>query len=122
MPCNGGNSSYEKSLEIGTLRQTRDYLTRLLCATCSTNLDNLSEEVSRWYDLHRVEDRRREQEAETRALSEEAKERTREEIESVRERLRDQLTPDECRAVGLNPKPQVGECDDYQERNRHLPG
>ena len=101
MPCYDGRDSihgYES--ENRELSKEIDRLTALLCHACGQltfgTLDKFPE-LRSWWDEHQVKD-----EARRKADDEASREVAREEyLESVRARLRDQLTGEEKEAVGL---------------------
>ena len=80
-------------------------MTALLCYACriideSLGLHKTSQELQDWFDDHDLQDRRRlkiEADAAAEAIAAKEKERY---LESIRERLRDQLSPEEKEAIG----------------------
>ena len=118
MPCNGGNyfgrervcyienPDTDKAL-VEAIAHI-DLLTRRLCKVCSIIYESeelkLPTELDEWYYEHRLEDEARIEEAKQRKESQLAEERRKAYLESVRERILEQLSDDEKEALNLKDK------------------
>ena len=105
MPCNGG--SYFESQERDHLVEKVEILTRRLCHACQILEENdiaIPSELDEWWYEHKLEDEERKDEAKRRAEAESSKKRRERYLESLRERLKNQLSRDELEALGFRDK------------------
>lgn len=105
MPCNGGNYfGHTEYVTDPELVKRVDVLTRRLCHACQLLEESgasLPKELDEWWYEHKLEDEARIAEAKKRATEQSAADRRAEYLESVRERVMNQLTDDEIDALGL---------------------
>ena len=107
MPCNGGNYfGRDRVVEVESKEATLtiDILTRRLCHACellSTTDVGVPAELDEWWYEHKLKDQALIEEAKRRAALEEAEDRRGSYLNSVRDRVLGQLTPDEREALGL---------------------
>lgn len=106
MPCRDPRD--DPGFALNEARDKLDRVTALLCFACSLMFNKPHtyesyklDELRDWYRLHNEADRRREEAAAKALRDAEARKERDAHLASVRERLKEQLTPEEKEALGL---------------------